>query len=386
MRSATGYISNLTPLRGFAALMVVVYHFEELIGRFVNADNSMIIRKSYLMVDLFFIMSGFIIYHVYHKDFANRIHRRSFGKFLVARFARIYPLHFFMLLICALIILATGVTPVFNPAAIPTHLFLLQSFGIHKIYTLNVPSWSISAEWWAYMFFPIMVAALHKRKWLMVICSVIFIIASYMSIMYLLPRTNPLNPSLPPEHNLDATFDYGFLRGLAGFLTGVLVYLLYQSAMIRNIFQKDFASLLSFVAVLAALHFGINDALCIPLFSALILGFACNDKYITKLCKNRVTQFLGNISYSVYMTQLIILFFVPPIIEACGISIPKNADKTFAFSTGALYCLFMLILSVALSSLTYYKVEIPLRKWINRKWAERKYIPYTDEKSLRKAS
>ena len=57
MKPATAYISNLTPLRGFAALVVVVFHFEELIGRFVNANNSMFIRKGYLMVDLFFVMS-----------------------------------------------------------------------------------------------------------------------------------------------------------------------------------------------------------------------------------------------------------------------------------------------------------------------------------------
>jgi hypothetical protein len=132
MKSSIGYISNLTPLRGFAALMVVIYHFEEIAGRFVSAGDSMLIRKSYLMVDLFFIMSGFIIFHVYSKEFRAKSQRNSFSKFLVARFARIYPLHFFMLLICVLIIAMAGVTPVFNPAAIPTHILLLQSFGIHK--------------------------------------------------------------------------------------------------------------------------------------------------------------------------------------------------------------------------------------------------------------
>ncbi|HXL54804.1 MAG TPA: acyltransferase family protein [Chitinophagaceae bacterium] len=93
MKPTTAYISNLTPLRGFAALMVVVFHFEELIGRFVNANNSMFIRKGYLMVDLFFVMSGFIIFHVYNSNFRSSINRQSFSKFLIARFARIYPFH-----------------------------------------------------------------------------------------------------------------------------------------------------------------------------------------------------------------------------------------------------------------------------------------------------
>lgn len=84
MKPATAYISNLTPLRGFAALMVVAFHFEEIIGRFVNAADSMLIRKGYLMVDLFFVMSGFIIFHVYSKEFQSNIPRHSFRKFLVA--------------------------------------------------------------------------------------------------------------------------------------------------------------------------------------------------------------------------------------------------------------------------------------------------------------
>src|SRR6476620_3742105 len=170
MKKETVYISNLTPLRGFAALMVVIYHFEEVIGRFVNASDSMFIQKSYLMVDLFFVMSGFIIFHVYNKDFKNSIDRRSFSKFLGGSFPSIYNLHFFMLLISVLIIFIAGAISVFNPAAIPTHILLMQSFGIHKIFTLNVPSWSVSAEWWPYMIFPLIVLCINKRKWLAVAC------------------------------------------------------------------------------------------------------------------------------------------------------------------------------------------------------------------------
>ena len=386
MKPAIAYISNLTPLRGFAALMVVVFHFEEVIGRFVNAADSMFIRKGYLMVDLFFVMSGFIIFHVYNEEFRNTIQRYSFRRFLIARFARIYPLHFFMILVATLLIFIKGVSPVFNPAAIPTHLFLLQSFGIHKIFTLNVPSWSISAEWWAYIIFPVTVLWFHKKKWLTIICCVVFIITAYLLIMYWLPRTNPFNPAAPVPHNLDSTFDYGFLRGLAGFITGMMLYMLYQLRIIKDIFSSDIASAFCFVAVLAAMHLGINDACHIPLFSLLILAFACNNGYITKICNSRVPQFLGDISYSIYMTQLVILFFVPAIIAASGITIPTIADKTFAFSTGILYCFIILGLCIAFSSLTYYKLEMPLRKWINKKWSQPKYIPvYTDD-AIRKAS
>jgi peptidoglycan/LPS O-acetylase OafA/YrhL len=55
------YLSNLTPLRGIAALLVAIFHFEMAIARFIPANLTMFFEKSYLMVDLFFIMSGFII-------------------------------------------------------------------------------------------------------------------------------------------------------------------------------------------------------------------------------------------------------------------------------------------------------------------------------------
>ncbi len=51
------------------------------------------------MVDLFFIMSGFIIYHVYGEFFNRNIHTATFNKYIRARLARVYPLHIFTLII-----------------------------------------------------------------------------------------------------------------------------------------------------------------------------------------------------------------------------------------------------------------------------------------------
>jgi peptidoglycan/LPS O-acetylase OafA/YrhL len=113
------YLSNLTPLRGIAALLVAVFHFEMAMGRFVPARISMFFEKSYLMVDLFFVMSGFIMVHVYGRSFggvmgdgglwvAGRgdvgLRKDNLRKFFVARFARTYPLHLFTLLLLVLIV------------------------------------------------------------------------------------------------------------------------------------------------------------------------------------------------------------------------------------------------------------------------------------------
>src|SRR5579872_5949172 len=100
------YISNLTPLRGIAALLVAVFHFEMAIARFVPAQHTMFFEKCYLMVDLFFIMSGFIIFHVYKEYFQSAIRKAALKKFFVARFARIYPLHIFSLALLITLVIA----------------------------------------------------------------------------------------------------------------------------------------------------------------------------------------------------------------------------------------------------------------------------------------
>jgi peptidoglycan/LPS O-acetylase OafA/YrhL len=367
------YLSNLTPLRGIAALLVAVFHFEMAIARFVPAKLTMFFEKCYLMVDLFFIMSGFIILHVYKDNFAYHIEWNSLRKYIVARFARIYPLHFFSLLLLVILVIVfsphgTYPNAIENPWAIPTGFLLLHSYYIHDIYTWNIPSWSISAEWAAYLLFPFMALFLSKRKLFALIMLGLFVIATYVSIMYFLPRKNYLYPSIPVPHNLNVTYDYGFLRGIAGFITGMIVYKLYQRPWIKDIFHKDiFAATIIFVLVLA-LHFAMNDAFCIILFAALVLSFALNNGYFHKYCNNRLAQYIGKISYSIYLMQI---FLQEPFSK--GLRLPGvvgfgRGKQNINFSSGLGYAFIYLVLLLAISSVTYYAIEQPCRKWINRIW------------------
>jgi peptidoglycan/LPS O-acetylase OafA/YrhL len=367
------YLSNLTPLRGIAALLVAVFHFEMAIARFVPAKLTMFFEKCYLMVDLFFIMSGFIILHVYKDNFAYHIEWNSLRKYIVARFARIYPLHFFSLLLLVILVIVfsphgTYPNAIENPWAIPTGFLLLHSYYIHDIYTWNIPSWSISAEWAAYLLFPFMALFLSKRKLFALIMLGLFVIAAYVSIMYFLPRKNYLYPSIPVPHNLNVTYDYGFLRGIAGFITGMIVYKLYQRPWIKDIFHKDiFAATIIFVLVLA-LHFAMNDAFCIILFAALVLSFALNNGYFHKYCNNRLAQYIGKISYSIYLMQI---FLQEPFSK--GLRLPGvvgfgRGKQNINFSSGLGYAFIYLVLLLAISSVTYYAIEQPCRKWINRIW------------------
>jgi hypothetical protein len=87
------YLAALTPLRGIAALLVVVFHAGIFIGPLVDPAASGLIGHGWLWVDFFFVLSGFILTHVYGGYFQEKVTWSSYKKYLLARFARVYPLH-----------------------------------------------------------------------------------------------------------------------------------------------------------------------------------------------------------------------------------------------------------------------------------------------------
>ena len=368
-----GYLSNLTPLRGIAALLVAVFHFEMAMGRFVPAKTTMFFEKSYLMVDLFFVMSGFIMLHVYGSSFSRSLEKENVRHFFVARFARTYPLHLFTLLLLVLIVRyltnwGNPPIPLEQPRDILPNVFLLQSFGVCHIYNWNIPSWSISAEWGAYLLFPLLALWINRSRTMASVLLSLFVLTAYGCIMYVLPRVNPLSPSTPVPHNLNTTFDYGYLRGIAGFVIGMLIYQLYQWEKLRSFFGSDRTTVVITLLVIAALHFAVNDALVVFLFAALVLNFAINNGTLHRVCNHRIPQYLGDISYSIYLMQI---FPQEPFSHGWrlpGVTGSSRGKFNIDFGPGLLYCVIYLVLLVALASITYYLIERPCRRYINDRW------------------
>jgi peptidoglycan/LPS O-acetylase OafA/YrhL len=365
-----GYLSNLTPLRGLAAILVAVFHFEMTIGRFVPAGTTMFFEKSYLMVDLFFVLSGFIMLHVYGRAFDRVFRWGQLRHFIVARFARTYPLHLFTLLLLVVIVRYLtdwGNPPIVleQPRDILPNVFLLQSFGVCHIYNWNIPSWSISAEWGAYLLFPFIALWIsRRRKWAPILLA-IGVVAAWLCIEYVLPRKNPLNPAIPVPHNLNTTFDYGWLRGVAGFSAGMVMYRLYRLSGVDRVMGSDTVSVLILLLVAAGLHFAINDALVVSLFAALVLNFALNNGALHRVCNNRVLQYLGDISYSIYLMQIFLQEPFSHGFRLPGVTGDARGKFNIDFWPGLGYCLIYLVLLVGVATVTYYLVERPCRKWIN---------------------
>jgi len=372
MKPSATSLPGLTPLRGIAALGVAVFHFQVYFIRFIDKDKSMFVDKLYLMVDLFFIMSGFLILHVYKEHFAEKISLSSFRKFIVARFARVYPLHFITLLVLiGLYFIQRGnLESSYDPHAIASHIFLLHSFPLNTELTWNVPSWSISAEWWAYILFPGLCLFIAKNKRLAVPLLLLCVIACYILLLFYVPRNDaPTNGEL---HNLDITYDYGFLRSIAGFISGMLLYLSYNLNQVKKIFSGDIFCVIGFLLVITSLQLGLPDIVFIPGFCMLVLLVTCNTGKFTGAFNNKAFNYLGDISYSVYMLHFLLIVFTTKAAYKLGYRFDYNAG--LPFFKGALLCSAYVLVLLVLSAISYRFVEKPCRKYFNTKWAGKKEL------------
>jgi peptidoglycan/LPS O-acetylase OafA/YrhL len=370
MQHQNSYLSNLTPLRGIAALLVAVYHFDDLMAQFVPTTVSLFISKGYLMVDVFFIMSGLIITHVYQESFRHGVGAITLGKFMGARFSRVYPMHFFTLLIVIASFLSSGEPPndIMNPWAIPSNLLLIHSLHVHDMFTWNVSSWSISAEWWCYLIFPFLIRFLDTNKKIAVPLLVVFSLMTYWSIAYWLPRSGPLYPlGAPVPNDLNVTYDYGFLRGLSGFVVGMLLYKLFEMPQVRKVFSTDGIFWVFTLSAIVGMRFAIPDVACIPLFAGIVFCTACNGGMIHRAFQWRFLQMLGDVSYSIYMLHVILIFSILEGLRAFGIQLTAVQTHGVTFWPGLLGCIGFLTVLIVLSSWSYRWLEKPCRDFLNRK-------------------
>lgn len=164
MASTPERLDALTGLRFVAAAAVFVYHVPSWLQ--VPAFNPGPLGQ--VAVGYFFVLSGFILAHVYRRDDAPL----STGRFYLARFARVWPLH----AVCLLAML------VIRPASLPhtteqglhllAHVALLQGWTWDSDFALawNGPAWSLSVEALFYAVFPLLVV--RRTRTLFVVYAV----------------------------------------------------------------------------------------------------------------------------------------------------------------------------------------------------------------------
>lgn len=301
-------ILELDALRGVAALGVVFWHYgvhfdarplQFLLLPFYNAG--------FLLVDFFFVLSGFVIAGAYWRE----PRRRNFGRNVWARIARLYPLHLATLLVTLLLLAAlpAGVPrdPEFVPPAndlrhLVLNLLLLNQVGLQTGYSFNTPAWSISAE------FVINVAFL----WAIALAPRVRAAALLLGVAAAVALGATSTPPYVEGQFAFGWIDVGLLRCVLGFFAGVALHLLVAAGWLDRL--RAAPRLADALAVLAlsslvlllvasgrhppAWHYPVSIAIATACVASTPFSPLAG-----RLLRRRALTFLGDISYSVYLVH-----------------------------------------------------------------------------------
>lgn len=336
----------LTSLRGFAAWWVVIYHFRSEFPATDWPTIQSVAKFGYLAVDLFFIMSGFIISLNYHTLVEN-LDLRTFQKFLGYRLARIYPLHLAILILFLVNPIAIyffsesrDIGSRYDPAYFIQSLFLVQNWGFNSLYSWNFPAWSISVEWGAYLSFPLLASIMARL--------VVTLLQAGLVLIFLLITLAGVGAFAGSLGN-DISH-IGLARCLLEFSLGLLLF--YTVRLRGNLFLRgDWMAGSSLLLLVIALSVNLPDYVFAPIgLLLMVAGMLDADSYAARALSRKWAIFIGEISYSTYLIH----YFVKD--WSNFILIRDKLPIELAF---AVY----LTVTAAASVLLYYTVELPARQY-----------------------
>jgi peptidoglycan/LPS O-acetylase OafA/YrhL len=363
-------IKSLEGGRGIAALIVALYHLK------IGADYFSVIRNGYLFVDLFFVLSGFVICAAY----SNRMSTAAdFRSFVIRRIGRLLPLLLFStiaylaaanaIVLAKQLALSTGYGGVLhNPGSldylIPTaaELFstitLTHGMGLFDRLILNTPGWSISTEFYTYFLFAIVCLFLAGRIRLMA-----FALLSMIGFAVSVVASISVHDCLRQGGCLSLTYDFGFPRTVFSFFLGALTYHASRTM------QWNANALQVAGAVALAVMFALVDAypavsFSFPvIFAVLILSLCADNGWLAGILKRKPFLVLGERSYSIYLMHMpLVLFFE---------NVAKRANGMLA---GAVVLLVYAAVLIIVSGWTYRLIEDPFRSLFNRIAAGRRVL------------
>lgn len=370
-----GHFTALDGWRGVCALLVAIYHFQTT----SHLSQSGIVRNSYLFVDFFFVLSGFVITYAYIDRLSTM---REARVMLWRRLGRLWPLHVAVLAAFVALELAVpalsmllGVqrtaAAAFDPGSsatlwgIPTHLLLIHGLGLHDRLTWNHPSWSISTELWTYVIFALTMVLARRRA---AVVAGLMVAASLLILVSVSTRY------------IGVDFDYGIFRCIAGFFIGHIVFRLVRAVPV-SLPQPTLIEVIGLSAmVLFVVRAGHTplEYFAPFVFGVIVWIFALERGAVSHVLKSRALAALGLVSYSIYMVHSLVIAVAHrgmSVIEQLSghklsAIVEQGGERTMLISFGSAWTMDALVLIyvavvIALSMLTWRYIEMPAQRWWN---------------------
>ena len=354
------HLPALTGLRGMAALWVFVYHLYKSFagdgaGMFGNTAIPFL-REGWRGVDLFFILSGFVIAHVHLRDF-DRFGVPQLWSYTLRRFWRVYPLNaVWHLAVVALFLVAPAVLtsqPRYSPVSVTPEAFvagvlLIQSWIPGYTSAWNWPSWSLSAEIAAYILFPLVAVGANRIRRPALAWALAALAIAALAVLLYLRGNLGVNAAV----NFNA-----ILRAVFCFVAGVAMC---RALLLAPLSARAADSLTVVGLGLAALGCAGSpwNYLWVPA-SALIIAAASADRGVaSRLLSDRMIHRLGEVSFSLYLSHWpVVLILRAELVE-------RGPDVSGAFVVGAI--LGTIAATAAVTYLSWRYIEAPMHRFGRR--------------------
>lgn len=365
-------LPSLTALRGIAATCVLFHHLTGHLLPELGAElagSTAFFLRSYLWVDFFFVLSGFLLAWLYGTRVGLERPPHAYLVFLRARFARIYPLHLVTLLAMLGVNLAMVAAEIRSSgldaylagenfaalrfhgndtvATFIQHLLLLHALNVEGYTSWNGPAWSIGSEWIAYVLFPLLVLPASRWSRAAVLCSVA------VAILGLVVLERAFGGSL------DLGGLWGTLRCLCGFMIGAAVARLLRSGQAPKLLRSDAAFATAALTVVLMLHLEVSPTLAILPFGFLVLAGAMNTGFVAHGFDHALMTWLGERSYAIYMVHWVVLVAARWLWQGV---FREDLGSSFGLLETGLAVLVYLAVVLLFAELSWRWVEAPWRR------------------------
>ncbi|MBV9319364.1 MAG: acyltransferase [Mycobacterium sp.] len=368
----TGEIKALTGLRIIAAVWVVLFHFRPLL-RDAAPDFSDVLAPVLNCgaqgVDLFFILSGFVLTWNYLDRMGWSWSTRATLHFLWLRLARVWPVYLVTLHLAALWVIFTlhfGHVPSENVSQLTAISYVRQILLVQLWFqpffdgsSWDGPAWSISAEWLAYLLFGVLILVIFRMAHATRARSLLWlaVAASLPPVLLLLASGHFYTPwSWLPRIVMQFT---------AGALVSVAVGRLRLTSRVRQ--GAGYLALLLTAAVVGLMYLldahpvpavqdsgGLVDVLFVPLVMTLAIGTGS----VPWLLSTRVMVFGGQVSFCLYM--------VHELVHTAWTWAAEQFELTLQGSAGKLTVIGLVGIAVGAAIALFHFVEEPARRWMRR--------------------
>lgn len=337
---------ELDCLRGIAALMVVCFHFNMYAP---PAERSGILRLGCTGVDLFFIISGFVIFLTLNKT-------TKYTRFLVSRFARLYPAYWACVSITFLLIVyhhfvASGTSSPPHISQYLANMTMLQYY--FQIDNLDGPYWTLIIE---LLFYVLMLAIfLLKKLDRMEDIGMAAVLLSIANEVVFKKHLFPVYYAL--------SIRFPLINHIPLFIAGIIFYkirfdkiTLKRSAILMLCIINQIG-LYNYAGLAQSYMSRVDYMLCIVLFYALFMLYSY-DKL--GFIVNRPLLFLGQISYSLYLVhQYLATQILLPYLTA-----PQGWHLNYWVAAFGLVLPVIIILATLINRF----IEVPAMNYIKGKW------------------